>query len=107
MLALELQLKLLSLEQQQPIVSRAPFRITEQAMGSDNLPEPLGSIRIAGMKVGVMRLDRPTERRLQSVGIIILMSIEKTVKRFHQHALDRRAVNRELLQIACIFLTYQ
>jgi hypothetical protein len=75
-------------------------------MGGDDLPEPLGSIRIARMEVWVVRLDRPSERPLQSVGIIILTSIEKTVKRFHQHALNRRAINKELLHNACMFSTH-
>jgi hypothetical protein len=107
LVAFELQLELLPLEHQQPIISRPLFRIAEQAMGGDNLPEPLWSIRIAGMEVGVVRLDGRAERLLQGVNIIILMSTEKTVKRFHQHTLDRRAVNQEVLQNACMFSTRQ
>lgn len=103
LVALDLQLELLPLKPQQPIVSCALRRVAEQGIGGDNLPEPFYSIWIAGMEIGVMRLDRPAERLLQSVSVIILMSVEKAVKRFHQHALDRRAVNRKLLQITCMF----
>ncbi len=57
LVTLEPQLKLLTLELQHSIVSRPLLRIAQESIGGDKLPEPLWSIRIAGMEVGMVLLD--------------------------------------------------
>src|SRR5260370_42436372 len=95
LVTLKPQLKLLTLELQHPIVSRPLLRITQERIGGGKLPEPLWSIRIAGMEVGMVRLDRLAERFLESVSVITLTGAEKIVKRCHRHALERRTVEKK------------
>ncbi len=40
-------------------------------MGGDNFPEPLLSIRISGVEVGIVRLDGLAERFVKSLIVII------------------------------------
>ena len=56
--------KSLTLELQQPIVSRPLLRIAEEGIGVDNLPESQQSIRVACVEVGMGRLtgQRPVSR---------------------------------------------
>ena len=94
-MTLESELKLLTLELQHPIVSRPLPHIAQEHIGGDNLPEPLWSIRIARMEVGMVGLHRLAERPLESVSVIILTGTEKIVKRCHRHALERRSVEKK------------
>ncbi len=57
MLTGERQLQALTLELQQPIATSSLLCFAEESMGGDNFPEPLLSIRISGVEVGIVRLD--------------------------------------------------
>src|SRR5258708_39647637 len=90
LVTLEPQLKLLTLELQHSIVSRPLLRIAQESIGGDKLPEPLWSIRIAGMEVGMVLLDRLAERFLQSVSVLTHTRHAMIATRSQRHTLVTR-----------------
>jgi len=107
LLIFKLPLKLLALEQQQPIVIRPLFFIAEERIGGDYLPEPQWSVGIVGMEVGVVRFDSVAERLLESLRVVARMSTEKIVKRCHRHDLERRPVKKESPGNDCMMSAHQ
>jgi hypothetical protein len=84
LVTLKRQLKLLTLAFQLLIVSRPLLRHAEAGIGVENVPEPRSSIRIAGMEIGMVRLDGRAERFLVSFFVVIRTRTEQLAKRFHR-----------------------
>jgi hypothetical protein len=98
------QLALQQLALQQSVVSRPLLRIAEHGVGSDNLPKPQGSIRVAGMEVRMVCLDCFAECSLKRLSVVVRTSTEQIIKRFHRYALEQRSESPEN---ACISPTHQ
>jgi len=79
---------LLTVVLQLPIIIRPLRCIAEKGIGSDNLCEPQRSTWIAGMQVGMVRLDCVTERFPKRLSVVIGTSTKQIVKRFHWHVLN-------------------
>ena len=56
---------------QQRVIGRSLPLVTENGMGADDPPEPLRSIRIAGIVVGMVGLGGLAECRPEAVSIIV------------------------------------
>jgi hypothetical protein len=105
LLTLKRQLKLLTLAFQLPIVSRPLLRLAEAGVGGDNVPEPRRSIRIAGMEIGMVRLECRAERFLKSFFVVIRTRTKRLAKRFHRGVLS--ICSKEPPENSCMFSVRQ
>ena len=69
---------------QQIVVSRTLFRIAQDFVGADDLPEFQRGIWIARSEVGMGPFDGSTECGPETFGVIAWKSLKQIVKRFHR-----------------------